>query len=163
MITWAISLLQILRKLYPENIPGHTSHGPPQPVIESAPKGSRHVIYIVQPNTSGCRPTRSMAVAEKSKADPYIIIENLSLGVWNLKIAKTTCHIMTIQWWRDVKSGVPLFYRLASDVFTLAPRLFTFFVFCRIWGALENSLLMHFSSLLLRRVCHDWLYSFRGL
>ena len=95
-----------------------------------------------------------MTAAEKSKADSNIIVENLRLGVWNLKIAKTTGHMLT-QWWIDVKSGVPLFYRLASDIFTLAPLPFTFFVFCQFWEGIEDALLMHFSSLLLRRVCHN--------
>ena len=98
-----------------------------------------------------------MTAAEKSKAESNIIIENLRLGVWNLKIAKTTRR------WRDIKSAVPLFYRFCSETFTLAPRLFTFFVFCQIWQGVEDALSMHFSGLLLRRVCHDWLYSHRGL
>jgi hypothetical protein len=99
-----------------------------------------------------------MTAAEKSKADSdsNIIIEKLRLGVWTLKIAKTSGH----KWWTDVKSAVPLFYRLFSDIFTLSPRLFTIFVFCKIWQGVEDALLMHFSSLLLRRVCRDWLYFF---
>jgi hypothetical protein len=97
-----------------------------------------------------------MTAAEKSKADSNIIIENLRLGVWNLKIARNTGHNL-IQWWRDIKSAGPLFYRLCFDIFSLDPRLFTFFVFCQIWQGVEDALLMHFSSLLLRRVCHDWL------
>jgi hypothetical protein len=103
-----------------------------------------------------------MAAAEKSKADSNIVIENVRLGVWNLKIANTSGH-MLIQWWRDIKSAIPLFYRLCSDIFTLAPRLFTLFILCQIWQGVEDALSMHFSSLLLRRVCHDWLYSPRGL
>ena len=102
-----------------------------------------------------------MTAAEKSKTDPNITIENLRLGVWTLKIGKTSGHKL-FQWWTDIKS-LPLFYRLCSDIFSLAPRLFTFFVLCVIWQGLEEALLMHFSSLLLRRVCHDWLYSHRGL
>ena len=102
-----------------------------------------------------------MTAAEKSKTDPNITIENLRLGVWTLKIGKTSGHKL-FQWWTDIKS-LPLFYRLCSDIFSLAPRLFTFFVLCVIWQGLEEALLMHFSSLLLRRVCHDWLYSFQGL
>ena len=103
-----------------------------------------------------------MTAAEKPKTDSNIIIENLRLGVWNLKIAHVTGHKL-VQWRRDIKSAVPLFSRLCSDIFTLAPRLFTFFVFCQVWQGVEDALLMHFSSLLLRRVCHDWLYSPRGL
>jgi hypothetical protein len=103
-----------------------------------------------------------MTTAEKLKADSNIIVENLRLGVWNLKIAESTGHKL-VQWWTDIKSAVPLFYRLCSDIFTLAPRPFTFFVFCRIWQGVEDALLMHFSGLLLRQVCHNWLYSPRGL
>ena len=99
-----------------------------------------------------------MTAAEKSKADSNIVIETLRLGVWNVRIAKTTGHKL-VQWWTDIKSAVPLFYRLCSDIYTLAPRLFTLFVFCQIWQGVEDALSMHFSSLLLRRVCHDWLYS----
>jgi hypothetical protein len=101
-----------------------------------------------------------MTAAEKSKADSKTVIENLRLGVWNLRIAKTTGtgH----QWWGDIKSAGPLFYRLCSDIFTLEPRLFIIFVFCQIWKGVEDALLMYFSSLLLRRVCHDWLYSPQG-
>jgi hypothetical protein len=117
-----------------------------------------------------------MTAAEKPKADSDIIIEDLRLGVWNLRIAKTAGH----QWWREIKSARPLFFRLCSDIFTLEPlrlasrlssvfeaktdlsplairkpRLFTIFLFCQIWQGVEDTLLMHFSSLLLRRVCHD--------
>jgi hypothetical protein len=93
-----------------------------------------------------------MTAAEKSKTDSNIIIENIRLGVWNLKIAKTSGN-MLIQWWRDINSAVPIIYRLFSDIFTLAPRLSTFFVFCKIWEGVEDALLTYFSSLLLRRVC----------
>jgi hypothetical protein len=103
-----------------------------------------------------------MTAAEKSKADSNIIIENLRLGIWNLKIAKPTGHKL-VQWWTDIKSAVPLLYRLCSDIFSLAPRLFTLFLFCQIWKGVEDALSMYFSSLLLRRVCHDWLYSPRKL
>jgi hypothetical protein len=95
-----------------------------------------------------------MTAAEKSKTHPNIIIENIKLGEWNFKIAKISGH-MLIQWWRDIKSAVPLFYRLCSDIFTLAPRLFIFYILCQIWRGVEGALLMHFSNLLLRRVCHD--------
>ena len=95
-----------------------------------------------------------MTAAEKSKANSNIIIENLRLGVWNLKIARTSGHKL-VQWWTDIKAAVPLFHRLCSDIFALSPRLFTLFVFCQIWQGVEDALLMHFSSLLLRRVRHD--------
>ena len=115
---------------------------------------------------------RVMTAAEKSKDDLDIddldvddldvLIEDVRLGVWKLRIDKTTGYNLD-QWWKDIKSAVPLYCRLFSDIFTLAPRLFTFFVFCQVWQGVEDALLLHFSSLLLRRVCHDWLYSPRGL
>lgn len=95
-----------------------------------------------------------MTAAEKSKTDSNIVIENLRLGVWNLKIAKTT-GLKLVQWWTDIKSAVPLLYRLFSEVFSLAPRLFTLFLFCQIWKGVEDALSMYFSGLLLRQVCHD--------
>jgi hypothetical protein len=91
-----------------------------------------------------------MTAAEKSKADSDFIIEDLRLGVWKIRIDKTTGYE-----WREMKSAGPLFYRFCSDIFTLEPRLFTIFIFCQIWRGVEDTLLMHFSSLLLRRVCHD--------
>ena len=100
-----------------------------------------------------------MTAKEESKAhsNANIIIETVRLGIWKIRIAKTS-HTLS-----QIKSAVPLLYRLCSDIFTLAPRLFTFFIFCKIWEGVNDSLLMHFSSLLLRRVCHDWLYSPQGL
>ena len=107
-----------------------------------------------------------MTAAKKPKVDSNIVIEQLRLGVWNFKIANTTGHELgheLVLWWRDIKSAVPLFHRLCSDIFALAPRLLFFFFFCQIWDGIEGALSMHFSSLLLRRVCHDWLYSPRRL
>ena len=103
-----------------------------------------------------------MAAEKESKANSNIVIETLRLGVWKLRIAKTTGHNI-VQWWTDIKSALPLFYRLCSDIFTLAPRLFPIVVFCQICVGIEGALSMHFSSLLLRRVCHDWLYPPEGL
>jgi hypothetical protein len=95
-----------------------------------------------------------MTAAEKSKTDSNIIIENIRLGIWNFKIAETSGH-MLIQWWRNIEFAVPIIYRLFSDTFTLEPRLFTYFLFWGIWEGVEGALLTHFSSLLLRRVCHN--------
>ena len=98
------------------------------------------------------------ATSEKEKAstNSNIIIEDLKLGTWILKIAKDTTSTKKklVLRWEEIKSAVPLFYRLFSDIFTLAPRLFTLFVFCRIFEGLEDAMGMYFSSALLRRVCH---------
>ena len=93
-----------------------------------------------------------MTAAGKSKADANIIIESVRLGIWNFKIARTSGHMLT-QWWRDIKFAVPIIYRLFSDIFTFAPRLFTYFLFYMIWQGVEDALVTYFSSFLLRRVC----------
>lgn len=133
-------------------------------VVESAPSHILSVpneqVYI--PYSCNRSTYLTMTTAEKSKADSNIIIENLKLGIWDVKIAKTSGHIL-VQWWTDIKSAAPLFYRLCSDIFTLSPRLFTFFLFCQLWQGVEDALLMHFSSLLLRQVCHNCLYFSRLL
>ena len=98
------------------------------------------------------------ATAEKEKAstNSNITIEDIKLGTWILKIGKDTTSISKnlALLWEEIKSAVPLFYRLFSDIFTLAPRLFTLFVFCQIFEGLEDAMGMYFSSALLRRVCH---------
>jgi hypothetical protein len=102
-----------------------------------------------------------MTTAEKENAstDSNVIIEDITLGVWKLKIAKASSNNLV----QDIKSAVPLLHRLCSDIFTMAPGLFIFFAFCQIWQGVGDAMLMHFSSALLRQVCHGCLYSLRGL
>ncbi|KAF8803164.1 P-loop containing nucleoside triphosphate hydrolase protein [Phlegmacium glaucopus] len=91
------------------------------------------------------------AGGKKASANSNITIEDVRLGVWNLKIGKVAGRNF-VQRWEDVKSALPLFYQLCSDIFALAPRLSIFFVFCQIWQGVEGALSMHFSSTLLRRI-----------
>ena len=98
------------------------------------------------------------AITEKEKPSTHsnITIEELKLGVWNLKIGKntTTGSKNLAQRWEEIKSAVPVFHRLSSDIFALAPGLSTLFVFCQIFQGLEDAVSMRLSSALLRRVCH---------
>ena len=112
---------------------------------------ARTYIYPITYYYSDNPPHLTMTAKEKSKvhSNANIIIETFRLGGWKFRIAKTSQKLA------QIKSAVPLCYRLCSDIFTLEPRLFTFFIFCKIWEGVNDSLLMHFSSLLLRRVCHN--------
>ena len=105
-----------------------------------------------------------MTAAEKSGADSSIIIENLRLGVWNLKIAKTTGHTLN-QWWMSIQSAVPLLYRLCSDISLWHHDFSLYLSSARSGKELRTQCRCFFSSLLLRRVCHghDWLYFPREL
>ena len=96
------------------------------------------------------------AYSEKAKAspDPNITIQEFNLGVWKLKIG-TQSGKKLVERWDDIKSALPLFYRLCSDIFIMEPRLSAFFLFCQIWSGVKNALLMHFSTALLRAVCHS--------
>lgn len=93
-----------------------------------------------------------MTATEKVEAptDPNLTIEEFRLGVWKIKIGHVTGSV--VQRWEDIKSALPLLYRLCFDIFTIAPYPFTFFIFCQIWQGVENAILMHFSSTLLRQV-----------
>lgn len=92
-----------------------------------------------------------MTTAEKENAstNSKVIIEDIRLGVWKLKIAKASSNNLV----QDIKSAMPLLHRLCSDIFTMAPGLFTFFAFCQIWHGVGDAMSMHFSSALLRQVC----------
>ncbi|KAF8886866.1 P-loop containing nucleoside triphosphate hydrolase protein [Gymnopilus junonius] len=82
---------------------------------------------------------------------PRITITQLRLGVWNLKIAEETVFGLRKQW-KDIKTALPLFRRLANDIFNVAPTLFIIFVLCQIWQGIEDSILLHFSNELLRSI-----------
>ena len=92
---------------------------------------------------------------EKEKAFTNVIVEEFKLGAWMFKIAKDTDGFSKriARHWEEIRSVVPLFYRLSSDIFILAPRIFTLFVFFQIFNGLDGTMLMYFSSALLRRVC----------
>jgi hypothetical protein len=94
-----------------------------------------------------------MTTTEKAKrsTDPTIIIEDLRLGVWKLRIGKNVEKLA--ESWEHIKSALPLFYRLCSDVYIAAPRLSVIFLFCQICNGLDEALLLYFSTALLREVC----------
>lgn len=76
----------------------------------------------------------------------------LHLGVWNLKIASNP-DLDLLGKWKAVKAGLPLFARLALDIFHISPRLFVIFIFCQFWEGVEEMVLLHQSNNVLRAVC----------
>ncbi|KAF8163821.1 P-loop containing nucleoside triphosphate hydrolase protein [Crassisporium funariophilum] len=88
---------------------------------------------------------------KKPLVDADIVIEDIRLGVWTLKLAKPSG--MNLQkYWDDIRSAYPLLRRLCGDIYSLAPRLFIFYIICQMWSGVEEALLMHFSSSLLRTI-----------
>ncbi|KIM46798.1 hypothetical protein M413DRAFT_440368 [Hebeloma cylindrosporum] len=80
-----------------------------------------------------------------------IIIDDIQLGVWRLKVGETSGWSLRGQL-DSITSAYPLFYRLFSDVFSLSPRIFTLFFVCQLWSGIEDAVLMHLSSSLLRMI-----------
>jgi hypothetical protein len=82
---------------------------------------------------------------------PKIIIDDIRLGVWRLKVGNTPGWILR-RHFDSITSAYPLFHRLCSDIFSLSPRIFVFFFVCQFWSGIEDAVLMHLSSSLLRMV-----------
>ncbi|KAH9484595.1 ATP-dependent lipid A-core flippase [Psilocybe cubensis] len=92
---------------------------------------------------------------EKKPADlneySNVRIDEFQLGVWRFKIATET-GFNPQKYWEDVKVSLPLFFRLAVDVFTISPRLFTIYIVCQIWQGIEDTILLQLSNNLLKTV-----------
>ncbi|KDR69212.1 hypothetical protein GALMADRAFT_924742 [Galerina marginata CBS 339.88] len=93
----------------------------------------------------------SLSDDKKPPVNPDIVIEDYRLGFWNVKVG-TTRNFFYGRHLEEIKAAYPLFRRLFQDVYSLSPRLFMFFLLCRIWSGVEDAILMHLSSSLLRMV-----------
>ncbi|KAF8967246.1 P-loop containing nucleoside triphosphate hydrolase protein [Flammula alnicola] len=94
-----------------------------------------------------------MALTEDEKKlvnNPHITIQELQLGIWTLKLDATSFHLR--KHWADVKSAVPLVWRLTIDILGIAPFHFTAYILCQILKGIEDSLLLQLSNKLLRIV-----------
>ncbi|KDR69213.1 hypothetical protein GALMADRAFT_256051 [Galerina marginata CBS 339.88] len=80
-----------------------------------------------------------------------VAFEELQLGVWYLKFTSGD-SLDPRKHWDDLKSALPLFRRLTTEIFSVAPGLFTIYILCLVWQGVEDSLLMHLSNQLLRTV-----------
>jgi len=54
--------------------------------------------------------------------------------------------------WESFLQGLPLFYQLSVEIWSIAPRLFTLFLLTQLWQGIEDALQMHFSTRLLKAV-----------
>jgi len=88
--------------------------------------------------------------ASDSKDDKPII-EEYRLGIWSLKIGKPARFNFGRQF-EDIKLAYPLFHQLVRDIYSLAPRMFVFFLVAQVWSGVEDAILMHLSSSLLKSV-----------
>lgn len=82
---------------------------------------------------------------------PKIIIDDIQLGVWRLKVGKPPGWVLR-QHFNSITSAYPLFRRLCRDIFSLSPRIFVSFFVCQFWSGIEDAVLTHLSSSLLRMV-----------
>lgn len=99
---------------------------------------------------------KSSTESEKVKEeDKYknIKIDELQLGIWKMKLAPEPGLNLSKRW-EAITTGFPLFVRLVTDIFHLAPKLLILLVFCQIWSAVQDTLLLQQSNNLLKTVRH---------
>ena len=80
-------------------------------------------------------------------------LSTLQMGIWQFSTPKETGWSFGIRW-DEVRSTWTLLRRLALEIYALCPGLLVLFVLSKIWGGVEDALLMHLSSRLLRIVSH---------
>jgi len=83
--------------------------------------------------------------------DPKIVIDDVPLGIWRIRVGNTPGWNLR-RCFNTLASAYPLFHRLCRDIFSLSPRVFVFFLVCQIWNGVEEAILMHLSTSLLRMV-----------
>jgi hypothetical protein len=93
----------------------------------------------------------SMKQKQANPIDPNIVIDDVQLGIWRIRVGKTPRWNLR-RHFDSITSAYPLFHRLCGDIFSLSPRIFVFFLVCQIWSGVEDAILMHLSSSLLRMV-----------
>ncbi len=76
----------------------------------------------------------------------------VELGVWKVALLNDT-HWDYKRKWNNLLMALPLFRRLAIDVYTLEPTLSILFILEKIWSGIESAVLLYLSSRLLRIVC----------
>lgn len=82
--------------------------------------------------------------------DPRLV--TLELGVWKVAMLKDPAvnlrkHI------NDLTTALPLFKRLAMEIYRIEPFLFLLYICSRFWAGIERALLLWLSSRLLQIVC----------
>ena len=93
----------------------------------------------------------SVKEKEAIPTDPNIVIEDVQLGIWRMRVGNTPGWNIRRNF-ESITSAYPLFHRLCRDIFSLSPRIFVFFLVCQIWDGVEDAISMHLSSSLLQMV-----------
>ncbi|SJL01053.1 uncharacterized protein ARMOST_04369 [Armillaria ostoyae] len=73
----------------------------------------------------------------------------VELGVWKVALLNDM-HWDYKRKWNNLLMALPLFRRLAIDVYTLEPTLSILFILEKIWSGIESAVLLYLSSRLLR-------------
>lgn len=89
----------------------------------------------------------------KEKDDAYsnVKIEEMKLGVWTMKLASEP-GFNPKAYWKSLKGDLPLLQRLALDIFSVSPWLFTVYIICQVWQGIEDSISLQLSNNLLKTV-----------
>ncbi|KAJ3513132.1 hypothetical protein NLJ89_g3120 [Agrocybe chaxingu] len=88
---------------------------------------------------------------EKEKKRDDINIEEMQFGVWTFKVASSAKSALEV-YRSEIKMAYPLFLRLFTDIYSVSPTLFIVFLACKLWDGIEEALVMHLSSSLLRKI-----------
>ncbi|TFK21669.1 P-loop containing nucleoside triphosphate hydrolase protein [Coprinopsis marcescibilis] len=85
---------------------------------------------------------------------PYsnVVITEEQVGVYKLLIASSTAPFSIKKTFEEVKNAIPLFQKLFLEIYELDPWLFALFVGSRLWGSVEDAMMMQLSSNLLRTI-----------
>lgn len=100
----------------------------------------------------------SMA-STKSDTSTKPKIKTIDLGVHKVLLAASPWNLR--DQWQQVVVALPLFKRLATEIYTLEPFLAVAYVVTQVWSGLESAILLYLSSRLLSIVSQIlWLDSF---
>ncbi|KAF9035463.1 hypothetical protein BJ165DRAFT_645572 [Panaeolus papilionaceus] len=93
------------------------------------------------------KPTKGDPTSPEKLAERDITISTHSLEVCRLKVAHSK-QAFYMNHYRDFSQSYPLFITLTKDVYQVSPRLFMFYIFTQVWGAVEEAVMMQLSSVL---------------
>ncbi|RDB22903.1 Lipid A export ATP-binding/permease protein MsbA [Hypsizygus marmoreus] len=90
--------------------------------------------------------------AEKPVASTPIVDDSVlstQVGIWQFWTVRHARFDPRRQW-DELVSGLQLFQRLATEIFSICPGMLIMFILSKIWRGVETAVLMHLSSRLLR-------------
>lgn len=99
------------------------------------------------------KPQLDAAKKKEEKKYDNIKIDELQIGIWNLKLAQEPGMNIRNRW-DAITIGFPLFVRLVTDIFHLSPNLFVLLILFQFWDAIQETLFLEQSNNLLKTVRH---------